>query len=86
MGWIALVLSAAAAGALALPSPGLFAAMSLAILGMACGLLGYRRRQDPAARRLAGAAAVTVGSLALFLAGARYLLTLAALSRLESLL
>lgn len=86
MGWIALICALAAVICAGLPGAALFVAMSLGLLGLGMGLVGYRRADDPGAARLAGAGAMCLGLIALTLAAARYGLILAALRRLESLL
>ena len=53
---------------------------------MTLGVVAYRRSQTPAKHRLAGAGAISLGSLALVLAAVRYALTLEAISRLENLI
>jgi hypothetical protein len=85
MGWFALLCAAGAAVFAALPVPGagLYLAIGLGIFGAAAGLAGYRRTEDTAPTRLAGAAAVALGLLAALAGAARYALTLAALSYLE---
>jgi hypothetical protein len=86
MGWIALISAFAAVICAGLPGAALFAAMSLGVLGLGMGLVGYRRPGDPGATRLAGAGGMCLGLIALTLAAARYGLILAALRRLEILL
>lgn len=86
MGWLALVLGAGALVAALLPAPGMFVAMGLGIAAIGAGWTGYRRRDEPGPRRLAGAAAVAVGAIGLGLGLARYGLTLAAIDRIERLL
>jgi hypothetical protein len=83
---VALVLAVAAAIAAALPWPGMFAAMGLGIAAIGLGVVAYRRREHAGARRLAGAAAIAVGAVGLALGSARFVLTLVAVNRLESLL
>jgi hypothetical protein len=86
MGWIALICAASGVVCAGLSGAALFAAMSLGVLGLGLGLVGYRRRGDPGAMRLAGAAGMCLGLIALALAAARYGQILAALRRLEILL
>lgn len=86
MGWIALISAVAAVICAWLPGSALFVGMSLGVLAVGLGLLGYRRRNDPGATRLAGAGAMCLGLIALILAAAKYGLILAALRRLEILL
>ncbi len=85
MGWFALAIALAGALCVALPSPGLFFGMGLGIFAIGAGWVGYRRRDDPGATRLAGAGGIAMGLLALILSATKYGLTLAALRRLESL-
>ena len=80
------MLAVAGAIAVALPAPGVFLAMALAIGAVGTGWVAYRRRSAPGPRRLWGAAALTVGLLVLVLAGLRYGLTLAAVDHLETLI
>ena len=86
LGWLALVLATGALICAALPGPGLYLAAGLGGFAAACGWVGYSRTEDPGAARLAGAGAVTVGGLAVGLAAVRYVLVLAAMSKLETLL
>ena len=86
MGWLALVLGAGAIVAALLPAPGMFVAIALGIAGIGVGWVGYRRRAEPGPRRLAGAAGIAIGALALALAIVRYGLTLAAVDRIERML
>ncbi len=86
MGWVALLTAIAALVAALLPSPGMFVAMGLGIAAFGLGWVGYRRREQPGAPRLAGAAGIAVAVLALGLGGLRYGLTLAAVDRIERLL
>lgn len=86
MGWIALICSALGVICAGLSGLALFAAMSLGVLGLGLGLVGYRRLRDPGSMRLAGAGGMCLGLLALVLAAARYGQILAALRRLEILL
>ena len=86
MGWVALICAVAGVICAGLPGAALFAAMSLGVLGLGMGLVGYRRLRDPGAMRLAGAGGMCLGLLALGLAAARYGQILAALRRLEILL
>ncbi|HTM19188.1 MAG TPA: hypothetical protein VL172_01730 [Kofleriaceae bacterium] len=86
MGWLALTAASAATLCLALPWPGLFVALGLAIWSIGSGITGWRRRRDPGPARLAGAGAITLGALTLLLGSAKYVLTLLALSRLQALL
>lgn len=81
---LAVILAVSAAIAVCLPAPGAFAAMALGIGAVGTGLVAYQRRHAPGPQRLWGAAAVTLGGLALTLALLRFGLTLAAVDRLET--
>jgi hypothetical protein len=83
LGWLALTLAVAGVAAVALPGPALYGSMSLGVLAVGLGLVGYRRRQDPGPARLAGAGGMAVGLVALLLGLTRYGLTLVALRKLE---
>ena len=85
MGWLALVLGVGSMVAVFLPSPGMFVAMGLGIAGIGAGWVGYRRRAA-GAPRLAAAGAITLAGLGLALSLVRYVLTLAAVDRIERLL
>ncbi len=86
MGWLALIAACAGAVCLALPWPGMFLAMGFGIGAIGTGLSGWRRRADPGPARLAGAGAITIGAVALLLAGVKYGLTLVAIGKIEGLL
>jgi peptidoglycan biosynthesis protein MviN/MurJ (putative lipid II flippase) len=83
---VALVLALGAVVAATLPSPGLFIAIGLGPAAIGLGWIGFRRAGDPGFRRLAAAAAITVGALGLALGALRLALVLAALDRLDHLL
>ena len=51
-----------------------------------CGWLGYTERTAPGARRLASAAAITVGVLGLLLGSVRVVMTLVAIDRIDRML
>jgi len=86
MSHAALAVAFCAVVAAALPSPGLFIAIGLGIAAIGAGWLGYRRSGDPGFRRLAGAAAITVGALGCLLGTLRVMLALAAIDRLDHML
>ena len=86
MSRLALTLACAALVAAALPAPGLYLAIGLGIAAIGAGWLGYRQTAAPGARRLAGAAAITVGALGLLLGSARVVMTLVAIDRIERML
>ncbi len=85
MGFLSLASALLAAVAVALPGAK-YVAMGLAILAIGAGVLGWRRAAGRPRARLAGAAGVGVGVVALLLASAQVGLTLAALDRLTNLL
>jgi hypothetical protein len=86
MPWFALALGAASLVSALLPSPGMFVAMGLGIVGVAAGWSAFRQHRARGGRRLLGAAALAIAALGLALASARYALTLAAVDRLERML
>lgn len=86
MSRLALVLAFGAMFAAGLPSPGLFFALGLGIAAVGCGWIGYTQRSAPGARRLAAAAAITVGMIGLLLGTARVVMTLVAIDRIDLLL
>ena len=83
---LALVVAVGALIAAAVPSPGLFVALGLAIAAVGTGWVGYRRVGDPGFRRLAGAAAITIGAIAGVLGLVRVVLVLAAIGRVDQLI
>jgi len=85
VGPFALVLAVVAVTAAALPYPGVFVAMSAGIGAAGLGMVAWRRRGGPGPARLAGATGIGLAGLALLVAGARYAVTLAAVSRLTAL-
>ncbi len=85
MGAFALAAAVIALTASALPYPGMFVAMAAGILAVGTGTLAWQRRHAPGAVRLTGAAGIGLASLALVVAVARYVLTLAAVARLTAL-
>ena len=69
-----------------LPSPGLFGAIGLGIAAVGCGLQQFGRRDLPGSARLVAAAAVTVGAIGALLGTARFVMVLAAISKIDRLL
>jgi hypothetical protein len=86
MSQAALALALAAVVAAALPAPGLYVALGLGILAIGAGWAGYRRLGDPGFRRLAGAAAITVGAIGVALGALRVALVLVAIDHLDQLI
>lgn len=82
---VALVLATLALVAAALPAPGQYLALGLGIAATGTGRIAYSRRALPGLARLAGAAAITIGCLAVLLGGLRVAITLAAIGHLERL-
>lgn len=77
------MLAVGALVAAALPAPGLYVAIGLAIAAIGTGWIGYRRMADPGFRRLAGAAAITLGAMAGALGTTRVVLVVAAIDHLD---
>ena len=86
MSRLALILAFGAMAAAGLPSPGLFFAIGFGIAAIGLGWLGYSQKSAPGGRRLAGAAAITVGALGLVLGSARVVMTLIAIDRIDRML
>ena len=82
----ALAIALCALVAAALPSPGLFVAIGLGIAAIGTGWLGYRARGAPGFRRLAGAAAITIGAMSCSLGMVRVVLALAAIDRIDQMI
>lgn len=82
----ALALAAAAIVATLVRTPGPFVAIGLAVAAIGTGWIGYGRRDAPGMRRLAAAAAITVGGIALLLGVARVVLALAAIDHVGALI
>jgi hypothetical protein len=80
---LALALAALVAGAL--PHPGMFVAIGLAIAAAGMGWLGWRRRGAPGAQRLTAAVGLGVAVIALALGAARYAITLFAVTKLTAI-
>jgi hypothetical protein len=85
MARVALVLAAGAVLGAALPSPGLFVAIGLGLAAIGTGWVGYRR-PGPGFARLAGAAAIALGTVGWLLGTLRVVLALAAIDRIDRLL
>jgi hypothetical protein len=82
---VALVLAFGAMFAVGLPAPGQYLAIGFGIAAIGTGRVAFARRALPGLSRLAGAAAITVGAIALLLGLARVAITLAAIRHLERL-
>jgi hypothetical protein len=83
--FLSLALAVAALVAGALPHPGMFVAIGLAIGGCGTGWVAWRRRGARGAMRLAGAVGMGVAAMALTLGVARYAITLFAVARIAGL-
>jgi hypothetical protein len=79
---MALVVAALGVLAVAVPGAGKFFAIGLGLVAVVAGVSAYRQRAARAGRRLAGAAGIAFGSVALFLGAAKVILTLVAIERL----
>ena len=86
MARLALTLAVGAVLASALPSPGLYLAIGLGIAAIGSGWLGYGQRAAPGARRLAAAAAMTLGAIGCTLGVLRVVITLVAIDRINGML
>jgi hypothetical protein len=82
----ALILAFSAMLAAGLPSPGLYLAIGLGIAAIGAGYLGYSERTAPGGRRLAAAAAMTVGTLGVVLGSVRVVMVLCAIDRIDRML
>src|SRR5450432_195163 len=85
VGYLSLVCAALGIVASAIPGFGKYVAIGLGIFAIGTGVVGYRRAGSRAPGRLAGAAAVALGILAIVLGGAKVGLTWIVLHRLASL-
>ena len=83
---LALVLAAAGMVAVWMPAPGMYLAMTCAILALGIARVAYRQRYRPGAARLVAAGALALAVMTLLLAAIRYAVTLLAIGKLESLL
>jgi hypothetical protein len=86
MSRLGLACALSALVAAALPSPGLFVAIGLGVAAVGVGWISYRRTADPGFRRLAGAAAVAIGTIGGVLGALRVALALAAIDHLDRML
>ena len=83
---LALALAFAATLAAGLPGPGLYLAIGLGVSAIGCGWLAYARPGAPGSTRIAGAAAMTVGTIGFLLGTIRFVIVLAAISRIDRML
>jgi hypothetical protein len=83
---LALVFAFGAMLAAGLPSPGLYLALGLGIAAIGAGFAAFRRRQTPGSARLAGAAAIAIGTLGCLLGAVRIAIVLAALGHIDHML
>jgi len=83
--FLSLALAVAALIAGALPHPGMFVGIGLAIAAGGTGWVAWRRRGTSGARRLTAAVGLGLAVIALALGGARYAVTLFAVARLTGL-
>ncbi|MBE7454059.1 MAG: hypothetical protein HS111_36005 [Kofleriaceae bacterium] len=86
MAALSLALAVLALVAGALPDPGLFVGLGLGVAAAGTGWVAWRRRGAPGGQRLVAAAGLGIAAIALALGGARYAVTLVAVSRLTALL
>jgi hypothetical protein len=83
---LALALAGLAVLAVSVRAPGPYLAIGLGIAAIGTGWVGYGRRAAPGMRRLAAAAAITLGAIALLLGAARVVIALAALDHVSQLI
>ena len=83
---LALACAFGAMIAAGLPAPGLYVALGLGIAAIGCGGVAFRRRDATGAARLAGAAAMAIGTIGTLLGAARVALVLAALGHVDRML
>ena len=83
---LSLVLALGAVVAAALPSPGLYLALGLGVGAIGTGWVGFRDRGAPGLRRIGGAAAITLGGIAVVLGALRVGLALAAIDHIDHLI
>ena len=79
-----MLCAVAGAAVLALPGIGKYLAVGLGILAVVAGASAYRKREERAGVRLAGAAGMTVGGATLLFGAAKVALTLMAIERLAT--
>ena len=77
---LALALGVVALVAAAFAAPGQYIALGCGIAAIGTGLVAYRRRDEAGGRRLAGAAAMTLGGLGFALGGIRVVLVIATIN------
>ncbi len=83
---LALAVAVGALIAAALPTPGLYLALGLGLGAIGTGIVAYRRREAGGFARLAGAAAIALGTLGFLLGCVRVVLALAAISHIDRML
>lgn len=83
---LALALAVSGLIAAVLPTPGLYLAIGLGLGAIGTGLVGYRQRAATGFSRLAGAAAIALGTVGVLLGMVRVVLVLAALRHIDGML
>ena len=83
---LALALGFGALIAAALPAPGLYLAIGLGLGAIGAGLVAYRRRAASGFSRLAGAAAIALGTVGFLFGTVRVVLALLALRHIDRML
>lgn len=86
MAKLAMLVGALGIACAAIPSPGLYLAIGGGIAAIGLGLAEYPRRELPGRLRLAAAAAIALGSIALLLGAARVAMVVSALGRVDQML
>jgi hypothetical protein len=83
---LALALALGALIAAALPTPGLYLALGFGLGAIGTGVAGYRQKAAPGFARLAGAAAIALGTVGFLLGTVRVVLALAAIRHIDRML
>ena len=83
---LALALALGALIAVALPTPGLYLALGFGLGAIGTGVAGYRQKSAPGFARLAGAAAIALGTIGFLLGTVRVVLALAAIRHIDRML
>ena len=83
---LALALALGALIAAALATPGLYLALGFGLGAIGTGVVSYRQKAAPGFARLAGAAAIALGTVGFLLGTLRVVLALAAIHHIDRML
>lgn len=83
---LALALAVGALIAAALPTPGLYLALGFGLGAIGTGVVAYRQTAASGFARLAGAAAIALGTVGFLLGSVRVVLALAAIRHIDRML